>query len=698
MNNFYCHIPIPQQKMRKCYFLFSQIQIPTSMKIILKYPLLFSLPAGIISRNIIFNNVTIPQLPPKSFPSSLNIISFLNCDIGIIASLAFKGKTLQQIRFQDSRIQLIKSSAFDEEILINNSWTVEGSKIGEIQERGIESSITQMSWTESEVGKLGSYSMSGIIPNATFTRNTFKQVSRNGLTLKDWTSLSFLNNSFEEVESSGIDLTQHAAQFNFAQIIGNTWKGTGTDFIKVGPSSPTPFTNVLDNRILELCTCSSPLFIPQVTLNGSSFWFQEQIWNNSLCLTTPKAATCLGRADPSDTFVSYNDWTLLCSESTFLCINELSEVTEDVVPTHAPPLAGKLRILTIIIGTVGLAIVIALLIVLCVYVCRREKSRDKKDDAQRPKPSRLIPSNQVTHNHNGCNHAYTGISNKVPGSIPSQNTSAIRPRSTLFEDVEMEDKGVQTMPSELSTEVLEGLREKLTDPESFWDAKETIDHLYDLIHVREDGVPSPPDVTVLPSAAALEKGKVQSTRSTSTTNKDFQNLNPSHSIAAAQRCQALAPRYAQIRSKPKSAVLAEYRNPSASPSNIYSELSQQEREFQAQNGHADMNPEIGHSLLTPNCSHPEMCDYTEPKDVQTHVYAELNSFPTRSTHSGPSFPHTHATFCVQRARPIGRLTTPPTVPVQDKKTAQGTEASSSPSCQQRPLPSIPPPFSTSTLK
>lgn len=49
----------------------------------------------------------------------------------------------------------------------------------------------------------------------------------------------------------------------------------------------------------------------------------------------------------------------------------------------------------------------------------------------------------------------------------------------------VEDKTTQTLPEELTKELLENLREKLEDPENYLEAREMIEHLYELIKVEE---------------------------------------------------------------------------------------------------------------------------------------------------------------------------------------------------------------------
>ncbi|KAG8222417.1 hypothetical protein J437_LFUL004876 [Ladona fulva] len=54
------------------------------------------------------------------------------------------------------------------------------------------------------------------------------------------------------------------------------------------------------------------------------------------------------------------------------------------------------------------------------------------------------------------------------------------------EEIEREDKATQTMPEELTHELLMALREKLDDPENYSEARDMIEHLYDIIKVEEE--------------------------------------------------------------------------------------------------------------------------------------------------------------------------------------------------------------------
>lgn len=67
------------------------------------------------------------------------------------------------------------------------------------------------------------------------------------------------------------------------------------------------------------------------------------------------------------------------------------------------------------------------------------------------------------------------------------------PETYAEREVPMDDKTTQTLPEELTKELLENLREKLDDPENYAEAREMIEHLYELIKVEEscNNTPSP---------------------------------------------------------------------------------------------------------------------------------------------------------------------------------------------------------------
>lgn len=487
-----------------------------------------------------------------------------------------------------------------------------------------------MAWVDSWIGKLDGWAMSGTIPNISFLRNTIGLVQTNGLTFKQWTWVTLINNTFNYVNVSGIDLTNHATSYNITEINGNHWRNVQSNFVVVGKRDQ-PLALVINNKFSHSCDCNKS-FLSEVSLNGSSPWFLQKLINTSYCSTTKKGATCLGQGD--DIFVSYEHWKEFCSTTTFLCMNEPSEVLDvSYAPTFT---SSKLRILVIFIGAVAIVIVACLIGVLCFYICR----------SREPRISKL--NGCTTNKSNNCSppHSYVDL---MPSSKLS-HVPTLRPTSMLIEDVEMQDKGVQTMPNELSTDVLEELRGKLAHSDSFWDAKDTIDHFYDLIQVKacnNTTLSSPPDVTMCNTGNSPTKAD--------------KILNQAEPVIETNQKPVPLPRYAQIKNKPKTAAICEYGDPSDSQMHVYSELNLAFPQTPTQK----VNTEATETKRI----RPVVCEYTEPKDVRPHVYAELGT----STNT-PQLPYHQS---LQRS------------PAQFQTQEHNFLSLNTASTQMRPLPSIP---------
>jgi len=90
-------------------------------------------------------------------------------------------------------------------------------------------------------------------------------------------------------------------------------------------------------------------------------------------------------------------------------------------------------------------------------------------------PSSLVTSGSISRLNI---HEYAEIQNL-------QNQTHIIEETEDDEIVAVDDKATQTLPEELTQDLLQSLREKLDDPENYREAREMIEHLYDLIKVEE---------------------------------------------------------------------------------------------------------------------------------------------------------------------------------------------------------------------
>ena len=508
-----------------------------------------------------------------------------------------------------------------------------------------------MNWSNSIIEQMESNSLSALIGHSIFEGTSFHNVQTHGLTIKEWTSLSFVNNTFGQVNISAIDLTQRSPDSTQTALLeGNVWHEPSPNFVVTGGTEDV-IASVRNNTFMDTCECGKT-FSPVVTMESSKQWFVKELLWNSRCPISDRAVECLAR---NESFLKFDELDLLCEQ--YACIKEYESVSEIYTPQSLP---DRLRILAIFIGTLTGAIVLSLLATMCVYLLRRRGSKGKSK--QRSHHAQGADQLNKSSSYGGPQD-FTNVVYKMPHHPNHHHhvlphpppSSTLRPRSTLFEDVEMEDKGVQTMPSELSTDVLQGLREKLSRPDSFWDAKETIDHLYGLIQVREQQqqqqqssnspLSSPPDVTMCnigTSTIYSSKGPPTShppppPLATMSKSVSTSPLVPGKGVTAMANPYSIHPppppsattRYAQIRSKPKTATtLCEYRDPSDSAIHIYSELNQshlRNNSLQQTTSQPQQQPQQSLRLPPHRVPLPILCEYNEPKDVQTHVYAELTN-------------------------------------------------------------------------
>ncbi|CAG7827586.1 unnamed protein product [Allacma fusca] len=525
-----------------------------------------------LDKSVEFERCNILEIPAKAFPSNLERIEFIDCKIGSILSHSFKQLYMNEMIFKNTEVNDIEPNAFYQDLV---NWIAKNSTFKHIQTNAITGGIRHMNWTGCIIENMEENSINALIGHSLFEESHFYRVQSNGLTIKEWTSLSFINNTFHRVNNSAIDLTQRSDAAVTAVIKGNVWLEPEPNFIITGQVDSV-IASVENNTFTEVCECGKT-FTPMVTIEGSKQWFVKELLRNSRCPISEKATECLER---NDTFLYFDELDLLCDA--FPCMKGLQPMSE-IFP---PQLPDRLRILAIFIGTLAGAIVVSLLITMCVYMLRRQPTTKRNE------------TSDITKSFGGPQD-FADVVYQISQAPP------LRPRSTLFEDVEMEDKGVQTMPNELSTDVLEGLREKLSRPDSFWDAKETIDHLYGLIQVREQSsnntLSSPPDVTMC-NTTGTPTHKYSTTFLPSNHDRKLTSASLSHNPTNNSR-------YAAIRQKPKTATLCEYRDPSDSQVHIYSELNHQ--------------PSQQRQSHLRGLTLPVVCEYNEPKDVQTHVYAEL---------------------------------------------------------------------------
>lgn len=572
-----------------------------------------------------FNNCDIATVPPKAFPSYLSLLKFDNCRIGTLSSRFIQSLKIDIISIVGSTILDVQPDAFYQRAMIN-SLLAHNSTFKQIQRDAVASGIQHLNWTGCTIGSVEEHGISGLIANVYLEQCTLSNIKSQGFYVKTWSVMNFVNNSFNKVSHRGIDLTQLGTNGGetSAYLVGNSWGEVTKDFVVTGMGE-LPFVTVKNNTFLQACTCGST-FVSVLSLNESKSWFLDELLESSQCPLEEKDKGCfISENGTMDGYVSYSELHILCSSDMYMCTSDVNEMHVN------PKLPNRLQLLAFFIGAFVLFMVVSLLLTLMVYMIRKQRPRKQDNGGDLAND---IPRKEFVRSLNPDGP----YGPPVPPNSKMTKTPSMPSRIALLEDVEMEDKGVQTLPTELSADIIEGLREKLSKPDSFWDAKETIDHLYDLIHVR-DQVPisSPPDVTCNDNRGGSD-GLEPSVRNTNTASTDSlkplvtprRNIKVQQPVPVDRSSQRRSmSTFAQLTPSPTKTVGV---GPSNSNSHIYSELSAVQRE---RRNLAATSPTTSSPPPLPTSSPPRLCDYTDPRDFQTHIYAELMCAAARNPDLSP---------------------------------------------------------------
>lgn len=204
------------------------------------------------------------------------------------------------------------------------------------------------------------------------------------------------------------------------------------------------------------------------------------------------------------------------------------------------------------------------------------------------------------------------------------------------DEVELEDKATQTLPEELTQELLQSLRDKLDDPENYSEARDMIEHLYDLIKVEESCNQNYQTSVNLDIEDERVGGNVydviQPTAKVKT-NKVPRGKKSLVSVGtrAPSPDKLLPITLSNGEPKKRPAIICEYIEPKDKQPHLYAELPEV----------PPLEPTrplsfirmFGENVFFPSSV---LCDYNEPTDATVHVYSELpNGMANRPLPSKP---------------------------------------------------------------
>lgn len=349
----------------------------------------------------------------------------------------------------------------------------------------------------------------------TFANNEFKSLRRGAIVLHQWNRISIDNNLFDYLENDSIV----AGMDNSTSTVPNyEFSFTGNRINKAQPGSlkfaavsqQVNSARVGNNYFDKKCNCKLESWVQEVTdKNTSTSWMMD----SSYCIVDDVLVKCFNV--PKGYINMRNFSKIICSENHHIVCEKPSA---NPLPSPSPPSVGphvyprqkgyfnldmsdpdqleRERRIIIIISAVAMLIVGVMCLVTGTVYMRRRGICPKFSSSRFVN---FVSSWFPTSSSGGMTaatsarsisrlsvHEYAGL--RPETRILQMEDTQLEQSEDLQEAAEglyayAENKATQTLPEELTEEYLTELKDKLNDPDHYSQAREMIEHLYDLIKV-----------------------------------------------------------------------------------------------------------------------------------------------------------------------------------------------------------------------
>lgn len=432
---------------------------------------------------ITFRNVTVNKVPNATFPLSAAKIRFVDCTIDSISSGAFNAIILASVSFEGTKLKRLESGAFSDRTLINkvefsdcvieniapnalraaNNLTIENSIIDEITGGAFRVNTAAMK----------------------LSKNTFRKIRRQAFEIHEWNSIIIEDNRFEKLEPESFsspfsNLTRIRNVFHF---IDNVLSETKVDTLSFIPNEPGLDVRVDGNKFEEPCHCHLERWVSQRSPSKG-----DVLYETSFCLVSDLLSRCYNLEKGYMRMKNY---------TRDICGSNNQVVCEESIRSYRPDIFTELDLENTektVLSVIFLGVICSvgiMLLVLSVMWMKEKGACGRMRKYLSPFSffgmfSRMFNSSNLvtTASISRINiHEYAEIQNQI--NIQQKQTIIPIEEEEEEELIVYEDKATQTLPEELTQELLQSLREKLDDPDNYNEARDMIEHLYDLIKVEE---------------------------------------------------------------------------------------------------------------------------------------------------------------------------------------------------------------------
>ncbi|XP_015365160.1 PREDICTED: uncharacterized protein LOC107162670 [Diuraphis noxia] len=459
---------------------------------------------------MILEDLNSEKLPSYAFCTSIDMLSITNCTFGTIERRAFPINDIGNATLTNVTVDHLESEAFQSSTLISN-LRMYRCVIQEMQSDSIMSVVQSIIIEQSKFGSVQTSAVA-VATQLELYGNSFTRVASRGFVLHNFHVLLVHGNTFEEIEAEAFyetiasspetrSTTQATLRVCDNSFLQSSANGKWSPPIRLQRAASE--TNITGNMFVGPCGCGPWQFVAVANSTAADDndddgddYGDTEFTDLNYCRVNVVGAECanLTAVDVDRMRISEFAVAAGCDQddgSTFnWCVRNRLAAVKTVGTGRFPPIdflspTAERGVITTVV-----------LLVLCGFgaVCAVSAVTWLNARGYFIKLRSLLTPN--SHGSGGgagtaCRtisahslsrmsvHEYAELQRlKLGGGSCGSDVGAVRV-------IVYQDKGTQTVPEELTHEMLQNLRDKLDDPNDYAEARGIIEHLYDLIRVEE---------------------------------------------------------------------------------------------------------------------------------------------------------------------------------------------------------------------
>ncbi|XP_041987794.1 uncharacterized protein LOC121739401 [Aricia agestis] len=453
--------------------------------------------------SIEMKNVTVPEIGEKTFGSSAALISMTSVDVQAIRAGAFSANTYNIVMATNCSFQLIDADAFVSTSLINNLHFY-GCKIQQIASKAFQCAIVRLNLTNSRFENIETGAINATVTAVDIVDSVFKIFNERGFELWFSDEIRMERNSFDELAQNAIMTPQSKIQKLI--FVENEIENINSGSLSfIGPAYEMYQDSVIyhNNYFGVACYCNISAWLAK----GFAIDSVEPFKSESYCTVPEIIARCFNVPDQNMLFqkffdnVCHDKSTIQCEKFKSKALGEV-EIKNPRFPHKKDGQEGlserDKKVIGIVIVTALGCVIIVLFISFIRWMRRRGYCVKIKNILLSSNSScgTLCDRLCVCGANSGLDNARSISQLSVNEYSERHRLNEPRVQDAMIQEtaipsectetaVATENKTTQTLPEELTKELLENLKEKLEDPENYVEAREMIEHLYELIKVEE---------------------------------------------------------------------------------------------------------------------------------------------------------------------------------------------------------------------